>query len=230
MKIFQTYYDEPQRQKLIPGLIHINTAGIAGDLLEYNIFKALRHEGDFGVISWRFRHKTMLKKWEGRVREQLRTHDAVVINPYPGFDAVLYNCWENHPALIPFASVDTTVFQPDVAFCSYIFAKRRWWDKYFAFVDAQLSLLRPDALVPSERHRGRMLSAAPFLIERWLNYTLEGAWLWPYDKAHFEKKYGSADLWALKQIKGTPEWETRRHAYSMRTMALMEFRKNPARS
>ena len=229
MKIFQAYYDERHVKRLIPGLIPINTAAIAGDLLEYNIFKALRHEGDFGVVSWRFRQKTQLTDWEGRVRAQLRTHDAVIVNPFPGLDAVLRTCWDNHPKLMPFAQVDTSVFQPDIAFCSYIFAKRRWWDQYFAFIDDKLARLDPAAWTLGELSRDRRISHVPFLIERWLNHTLNGAWMWRYDRPHFEKKFGSADLWDLKQIKGTPEWETRRQAFNMDRIALQEFGKDPNR-
>ena len=61
------------------------------------------------MVSWRFRQKTQLTDWEGRVRAQLRIHDAVIVNPFPGLDAVLRNCWDNHPKLMPFAQVDTSV-------------------------------------------------------------------------------------------------------------------------
>jgi hypothetical protein len=229
MKIFQAYYREEQRAKCLPGLVHIDTSSIAGDLLEYDIFKALRHEGDFGVISWRFRQKTQLTKWQDRVHEQLKLHDAVIINPFPGLDAISWNCWDSHPGLMPYAQVDTTVFQRDIAFCSYIFAKRRWWDRYFTFMDERLRGLDTRALALGESSRDKKISHVPFLIERWLNYTLDGAWLWQYPREHYEKKFGSAELWELKQSKGTREWEERRRHVSMEDVALMEYGKRPKR-
>ena len=225
--MFQAYYREEQRAKCLPGLIHIDTSRIAGDLLEYNIFKALRHEGDFGVVSWRFRQKTQLTKWQDRVREEVKVHDAVVINPYPGLDAISWNCWDCHPGIVPFAQVDTTVFQRDVAFCSYIFAKRRWWDRYFAFIDERLSRLDTSVFALDESHRGTKMSPVPFLIERWLNYTLHDAWLWPYPRKHYEKKFGSAALWELKQCKGSREWDARRRRFTTDEVARMEVGKRP---
>lgn len=223
MRIFQTYYREEQRAHCLAGLIHIDTSHVAGDLLEYNIFKALRHEGDFGVISWRFCEKTQLTNWEDRVREQLKVYDAVAINPFPGVDAISWNCWDSHPRLIPYAQVDTDVFQRDIAFCSYVFGKRRWWDRYFDFIEERLRRLDGRALTLHEPWRGKQVNCVPFLVERWLNYTIDGAWLWQYPREHYERKFGSATLWELKQCKGSREWDERRRAFRMGDVVRMDF-------
>lgn len=222
MKIFQTYYAPEHEEHLVKGLHHINTQSVAKHKLEYDIFKALRNEGDFGVVSWKFSKKTALTDWQDRVHEKLKHHDAVIINPFPAIEALVWNCWENHPLLIPLAGVDTEVMQKDIAFCSYIFAKKRWWNAYFAFIDARLNTLHPAALKPAGYFRNTMLSSVPFLIERWLNYCLNDAYMWEYDKEHFQRKYGHADWFGLKEHKGTLSWLLERGRYNFPMVAALD--------
>lgn len=223
MKIFQTYYSDDQKPHLIDGLNHINVSSIVKDKLEYDVFKHLRPEGDFGVISWKFQKKTLLTDWQDKVHEKLKTHDAVIINPFPAIESLVWNCWENHPTLLPFANVDSEAMQKHAVFCSYIFAKKAWWDEYFAFMDAQIAKIPKEVYTLSAGYfRNKDISCVPFLIERWLNYCLNGAYLWEYDKEHFRKKYGLTDFFGLKERKGTLFWILQKSRFNFNNVASLD--------
>lgn len=210
MKIFQTYYADQHLPELVPGCIHIDTRGWDIPRLEFDIFQKLRHEGDFGMVSWAFTRKTLLEDWQDTVHDKLKVYDAVIINPFPAIAAASVNCWDSHPKLKKWAQVDTAIEMRDMAFCSYIMAKRPWWDKYFDFIEKRLKHLHPDALKKEGYWRNNDLNAVPFLIERWLNYVLDGAYLWEYDEPHHWLKYGHTDYLELRNIKFTHEWWNRK--------------------
>ena len=201
MVIFQTYYADDHKQHLLPNTSHLDTRGLNIPWLEYDLFKILRPEGDFGMVSWKFARKTQLADWEDRVREKLKTHDAVIINPFPAISAVSYNCWQTHPSLVRVAQdlVDVDVFQEDMAFCSYIFAKKGWWDRYFEFMEKHLQDSRLNQ--SGKYSRNGSIPMAPFIIERLLNYCLEGAYLWEYDREHHMKKFGTDEYYNLRKLK-----------------------------
>lgn len=222
MKIFQTHYAPQHSLHLIKGLIHLNTSHVSKERLEYDIFKELRSEGDFGVVSWKFGKKTCLVDWQDQVHEKIKIYDAVIINPFPAIEALVWNCWENQPNLIPMARVNTNLMQKDVAFCSYIFAKKNWWNAYFDFIDKQLANLHPDALKPAGYFRNSKLTSVPFLIERWLNYCLNEAYMWEYNRSHFERKYGDGSLFGLKDKKGTEEWALKKSQLDFSRIASLD--------
>lgn len=208
MKFFQAYYDDNHSKELLPNLIHLDTRKLGQNILEYDIFKHLRPNGDFGVVSWKFKKKTHLEHWEEQTRELLKTWDAVIINPFPGVAAVSYNCWQSHPSLIPYIwdQVDCTVFQQYMTFCSYIFAKKTWWDQYFDFIDSKIKHMNLTRLAGYSRNPN--LNMKPFVIERLLNYCLDGAYLWQYPKQHYIQKFGNDKLYNLQQAKASPLlWE-----------------------
>ena len=213
MKIYQAYYADEQKQHLLPNCIPVDTRGWDIPLLEYDIFRRLRPEGDFGVVSWKFKHKTMLDEWEDTAREKLKEYDAVIINPFPAISAISYNCWDTHPVIKKYTSVDIEIPMREMAFCSYILAKQNWWDKYFQFIDSHLQKLTPEASISAGYCRNQSLTAAPFLIERWLNYTLDGAWIWEYDEAHHRKKFNHTVFHKLQNIKFTDEWNRIRNKF-----------------
>lgn len=207
MKIYQTYYKEEHKKELIPNLIHTDTRGWDIPLLEYDIFRKLRPEGDFGMVSWAFTRKSWLEDWEDTAREKLKEYDAVIINPFPAVSAMSYTPWDSHPKIKKWAQVDTDIPMLDMAFCSYIIAKKCWWDKYFEFMEQRLANIHKDALKVEGYWRNNNLNSLPFLIERWLNYTLDGAWIWEYDEAHHNLKFGHTDFYKMKNCKFTPEWK-----------------------
>jgi len=208
MKIFQAYYEDNQVQELLPNLIPLDTRNFNSRRFEFDIFKHLRPHGDFGVVSWKFKRKTNLKFWEEEVRELLKTWDAVIINPFPGIEAISYNCWQGHQSLIPAVNsiIDCNIFMDNMAFCSYIFAKKIWWDHYFNFIESKLNVL---SLNKSANYvRNSSYSMEPFVIERLLNYCTEGAYMWQYPKEHYIEKFGDDNLYHLKQLKkNKAEWE-----------------------
>lgn len=224
MKIYQAFYDDSQKREMFDTLTPLDTRGLNIPLLEYDIFRHLRHEGDFGVVSWKFLRKTWLINWEYLAREKLKEYDAVIINPFPGISAISYNCWDSHQPLKRLTKVDTEMPMHKMAFCSYILAKKPWWDKYFDFIDSQLADLHPDALNKSGYWRNSEITNVPFLIERWLNYCLDGAYVWEYPKEHFVWKFGDDRLYNLQAIKFTPEWYTERDRIDFTKIASLDDR------
>jgi len=215
LKIFQSYYRDDQKAHLLPNTTHLDTRKIECPRLEYDIFKHLRPEGDFGLISWKFYRKSKLDEWEDQARELLRHYDAVIINPFPAISAVSYNCWQSHPRLIKVAQdmVDTDEFQVDMAFCSYILGKKGWWDRYFEFMEKHLD--HPGLNQDAGYSRGNF-PMTPFVVERLLNYTLEGAYIWQYPEEHHLKKFGTTEFHELREIK--PDfnaWAERAKTYDL---------------
>jgi hypothetical protein len=201
MKIFQAYYQDNQQQELLPNLIPLDTRTFDCRRFEFDIFKHLRPHGDFGVVSWKFKRKTNLKFWEEEVRDRLKTWDAVIINPFPGIEAMSYNCWQSHPTLVPAVNsvVDCDVFMDNMAFCSFIFAKKNWWDYYFDFIESRLNVLLLDQSANYVRNSSYTME--PFVIERLLNYCTQGAYMWQYPREHYIEKFGDDSLYKLKQLK-----------------------------
>ena len=98
--------------------------------------------------------------------------------------------------------VDTDAFQVDMAFCSYILGKKDWWDRYFEFMEPHLK--HPGLNEDAGYSRGNF-SMTPFVVERLLNYCLEGAYIWQYSEDHHMKKFGTTEFHELREIK--PDFE-----------------------
>jgi len=216
MKIFQAYYQDEQKKELSSDLIHLDTRKFNTNtpLLEYDIFQRLRAHGDFGLVSWKFKIKSNIEFPKEEVYELLKTWDAVIINPFNGVEAVSYNCWQSHLNLIPAVAdvVDCQQYMDDMAFCSFVIAKKYWWDKYFAFIDSKLKTLHLDQ--PAQYSANLNLSMKPFVIERLLNYCTEGAYLWQYSKQNYIDKFGNADFYELKQLKkNKTQWQNKVKKY-----------------
>ena len=94
--------------------------------------------------------------------------------------------------------VDTDEFQVDMAFCSYILGKKDWWDRYFEFMEKHLD--HPGLNQDAGYSRGNF-QMTPFVVERLLNYTLEGAYIWQYPEEHHLKKFGTTEFHELREIK-----------------------------
>ena len=100
----------------------------------------------------------------------------------------------------------------DIAFCSFIIAKKSWWDKYFTFMDYKLKTLHLDQ--PAGYSMNSNFSMKPFVIERFLNYCTEGAHLWQYSKQNYIDKFGNDKFYKLKQLKkNKKEWQDRVKKY-----------------
>lgn len=227
MKIYQTFYEDAHKKFLIDGITSLDTRGMHIPRLEYDIFKQLRSVGDFGVISWKFKTKCVITStWMERVQDVLSHHRAVIINPFMGIEAVSHNCWDTHPSLKPIASkiVDCSVYMNDMAFCSYIFAKKDWWDNYFDFIDKKLDCLPTTLLEKSAGYvRNHDLNMYPFIIERLLNYCFEEAYLWKYDKENYITKFGDEALYNLKQLKAQPMlWKKEAVKYNIWEVARID--------
>jgi hypothetical protein len=100
----------------------------------------------------------------------------------------------------------------NMAFCSFIIAKKSWWDRYFSFIDSKLKTLHLDQ--PARYSANMNLNMKPFVIERLLNYCTEGAYLWQYSKQNYIDKFGNADFYELKQLKkNKTQWQNKVKKY-----------------
>lgn len=201
MKIFQAYYRDEQQKHLLPNTIPLNTSSINKGRQEYDIFEYLRSEGDFGCISWKFKHKTQLEHWEEKVQDKLKTWDAVIINPFPAVSSVNRNCWQHYDNLKEVVTdhLDVNEFQKNIAFCSYIFAKKDWWDRYFVFMREFIDL--PKMSDPYNYIDNPKATKAPFVIERLVNYLTEGTYFWEHDLDYHLKKYGTDKFLQLQNAR-----------------------------
>jgi hypothetical protein len=201
MKIFQAYYADEQQTHLLPNTIPLNTLHINKGKQEYDIFKYLRSEGDFGCISWKFKRKAQIEHWEEKVRDKLQTWDAVIINPFPAVSAANLNCWQHYNDLKEVVKdyLDVNEFQKNIAFCSYIFAKKDWWDRYFVFMEKFIDL--PKMADPFSYISNPKATKAPFVIERLVNYLPEGTYFWEHDLGYHVKKYGTDKFLQLQNAR-----------------------------
>jgi hypothetical protein len=225
MKIFQAYYQDEQKKELSSNLIHLDTRKFNSHtpLLEYDIFQRLREHGDFGLVSWKFKIKSNIEFPMDEVTELLKTWEAVIINPFSGIESVSYNCWQSHLALIPAVKdvVDCQQYMDDIAFCSFIIAKKSWWDKYFTFIDSKLKSLHLDQ--SSGYFFNPNMSMRPFVIERFLNYCTEGAHLWQYSKQNYIDKFGNSEFYELKQLKKNKlQWQNKVKKYDFNRIVKLE--------
>ena len=223
MKIYQAYHQDAHKEYLLPNTIPLDVRAFPTPMREYDIFKKLRSDGDFGVISWKFLGKTWLHEWEDEAREHLKHHEAVMINPFPALSAVSYNCWASHPSLIETAKdlVDVHQFQKQIAFCLYILGKKSWWDRFFNFIDPMLT--HPGFMKPSGYSRGPEIPQAGFLIERLVNYILDDVYVWQYSKQHHLDKYGTDAFIKLNALKNNPnDWMKIARFYNLNAVARID--------
>jgi hypothetical protein len=198
MKLYQAFFLEQQRPQLSPYAVpYFIDDQIEGGDREYELFKRIsivpNDDEPWGLISWKFRHKTHV-----HVEEFLQFADQSIkdgfdcayINPMIGNEAIYLNVWEqgthsghkNLDLIIDyFGSLFGPVFKQPMgvnsfAFCNYFVANRYFWDGYFRFIDSCLDLLRLEASKNTEVGnafcssagyvRDHNLSLKPFIIER----------------------------------------------------------------
>jgi hypothetical protein len=200
MKIFQTYSGEHQRAYLADGVIPYDYSKNRGT--EYEIFKAVNKNGHeylrgmdaWGVLSWKFEVKCHVSLHQfQREAEQLLAEgaDCVFINPMIGAEAVFSNVWEQGVAcghtgiekMVPFLIErlylrPADLFMPSdiFAFCNFFVARKKFWCRYFDYVDSVLADLRLDARQggatgklaegPSYYSKNPSYTMTPFIVER----------------------------------------------------------------
>jgi len=225
LKIYQAYHQDFHKKHLLPNTEHLDVRAFPTPRREYDIFEKLRPEGDFGVISWKFTDKTWLDEWEETAREKLKTHDCVMINPFPAVSAVSHNCWQSHPSLIDTAKdlVDVDQFQEKIAFCLYILAKKDWWTRFFEFVEPMLK--HPGMQAPSGYARGADIPQVGFIVERVVNYMLDGVYIWEYPVDHHLRKYGTTEFLLLDKVKHDFDtWSQIAGRYNINHVAALDDR------
>jgi hypothetical protein len=206
--IYQIYFDPAQRPGLDAAFIPFDNAGQTDPLLEFAVFERLaadegvRSAPLWGALSWRFSEKTGLTGQSlQQAIEKQPGHDLYYCNPYPEYEALYANGWQqgiaSHPA---FTELCTAVFeaagldpralvavQPSSAFsaCNYFVASPAFWNSYLPWVRgvldrARANLPKPVLRVldsglsdPTNRHAGA--TYWPFIIERLLPVFLQSA-------------------------------------------------------
>lgn len=181
-KIFQIFYREEQRSSLDPAFIAYDNSGIKSPLLEFDVFRRILTRGLagkaplWGVVSWKFGLKTELSG--AQLIAHLRANpgcDAYYCNPYPEFEAVYHNLWQQgetaHPGFLelarrvfqaaglPLATLDALYPAQLYSAANYIVATPAFWRAYIGFIE--------DVLARLERH------AAPELLAQLLSATAD---------------------------------------------------------
>lgn len=140
-----------------------------------------------GLLSPKFFVKTRMTpdRVTSLLKRELAANDAVIFNPYPLAVANAYNIWKRgerkHPGLLQLAGIagldreqllswhHGTRF---TAYCNYIIANRKFWERYLAYIKP-LAVCLADAYrqgkIPDKYyHHARPLSDIPYFLERCL--------------------------------------------------------------
>ena len=200
MKLYQSFIGEQQRSLVSPNTIPVNAQANTGrNQREYELLKtiwseqSLSHQEPWGLVSWKFQHKSLISPDEfiefSKNQFELGV-DCVFVNPMIGNEAIYFNVWEQgsdqgHKGLDKILAFLSQSIGPDIsgpmgsscfAFCNYFIANDRFWRSYFKFVEEALSSLDAEAIKKSEigliyagsanYARDSEATMRPFIIER----------------------------------------------------------------
>ncbi len=200
-KIFQSYYDDLSKHYLDKAAEPIDVSfNLGHPLFEYNIFKTLLANGTMnpdagpvGLISWKFKAKTLIDVGEFSVLcEKAFAHgvDVAFINPMIGSEAIYKNVWEQgeHCGHVGMQAIANALFseqelkriefmpQSKFAFCNYFVGNSAFWEQYIAFCDKIIAKIEKFketnptifSLIyqSADYQRNKSLTFMPFIIER----------------------------------------------------------------
>lgn len=200
MKLYQSFIGEQQRAFVSPNAIPFDAqANTGGNQREYELLKTIWadqspvHQESWGLVSWKFKHKSLISPDEFIEFSQAQFKsgvDCVFINPMIGNEAIYFNVWEQgsdqgHKGLDKITAFLSQKMGADMsapmgishfAFCNYFIANDRFWRRYFEFVEEALSNLEDEAIKKSEvgilyagsanYARDSEVTMRPFVIER----------------------------------------------------------------
>lgn len=196
MKLYQSYIGEYQRSCVAADALPLDAQANSGsDQREYELLKAIDARRDpadqepWGLISWKFQHKTLVapEAFLTFAQQQFAAGvDCVFINPMIGHEAIYLSVWEHrHKGMDRIQEflqqrLGDGVLSPmgvgHFAFCNYFIANNRFWRAYFAFVDDVLAGLDEEVRRQSEvglvyagsagYSRDAEVTMRPFIIER----------------------------------------------------------------
>jgi hypothetical protein len=202
--LYQAYVGDNQKKMIasecIPFDAELNNSI---DQREYTLFKFLyeklnEKKDHWGLVSWRFKLKTMISENEflDFSREKIKNgYDCVFINPMIGNEAVFANVWEQshvvHPGMnliTDFSDknknldVKSLYKKSEFSFCNYFIASNAFWKSYIEFVDSIILEIEDYADKNHEFNgvwngsaqykKNKNLTMQPFFIERLLSSFL----------------------------------------------------------
>lgn len=197
--IFQIYYRDSQRAHLDPSFVPYDNSGVKNPLLEFDVFRTVlskRLAGKaplWGAVSWKFTSKTGLRGAE--LIEYIKAnpgYDAYYCNPFPEFEAVYHNLWQQgetaHPGFLdlvrelfrladlPQAALDALYPAQLYSAANYIIATPAFWRAYIGYIEAVLTKIeeRASPEILAQLHsatadaKGHHAGATylPFVVER----------------------------------------------------------------
>lgn len=206
MKIYQSFIGNYQRKFISPLCTPLDASNnVEKNHREYELLKNIYKNNDhkkepWGLISWKFQHKslTSMAEWFDFAQKKLdEGYDCVFINPMIGNEALYLNVWEQgihcgHTGMdeiFKFLNVDigqkfsTPMDKEIFALCNYFVGNDIFWQKYFAFVEDVLARLDREASQKTKvgmiyessasYARDNHVTMQPFVIERLFSNFIE---------------------------------------------------------
>jgi hypothetical protein len=198
ISIYQSYLGEEQQKFISPiALGYDADQNIKNNQREYELFKKIyqsrkNNPDPWGLVSWKFEHKTLIKFEEFHRLAELelqKGYDCVFINPMIGNEAIFPDVWsqgiythKNMNVLVNFLKKEAVpnildgMLKNSFAFNNFFVGSPKFWDHYFRFVDEILELFEDQVkqktitgLIYSHSanyQRDLSVTFRPFLIER----------------------------------------------------------------
>ena len=207
MKIYQSYLGELQRAFVSPLSEPVDVQNNTGnDQREYELLRKIYAENTlseepWGLVSWKFQHKSLLQVSEFLefANEKLQEgFDCVFINPMIGNEALYFNAWEQgihcgHAGMDEIykflnEKIDSKFSQimdnKKFAMCNYFIGNKKFWSAYFSFVENILMQLEKEVSCQSKAGivyassasyaRDTQVTMRPFVIERLFSNFIAG--------------------------------------------------------
>ena len=167
MKLYQSFINNSQRSHITDVCIPYDASwNTKRDAREFELFRDIykgKHSNEpWGLISWKFEHKTcvpvtVFKTFCGSKLND--GYDCVFINPMIANEAVYLNVWEQaehcgHKGMAKIAQhlqehagINTAGHMGKVSFsfCNFFVGTQIFWEAYFAFIDKAISELNTQA-------------------------------------------------------------------------------------
>lgn len=225
--VYQSYIGDNQRGFVSASCLPFDASfNKKTDEREYKLFKDIvverrDLEAPWGLISWKFKTKTMLdesifidfanKRFEDG-------YDCVFINPMIGNEAIFMNVWEQgqiaHPNMSTivnflkgFININDLSGFENFAFCNYFIGNQRFWQEYIEFIDGILSKLDGKSCEDVELYQAwngsanykkdKSVTMRPFVIERLFSSFLKAkkninAIGYEFEEEFYIRKFGES--------------------------------------
>ncbi len=197
LNIYQIYFREYQKEKLLDGCIpFFNQSDNASQLFETEVMLKLfgqdfvfSQSKIYGILSWRFSEKTKVsfREIQNFVRKN-KNSEVFLLNPYPELTYIYDNPWIQgdwvHPGLMDLAQriFDSSSYKISLkdiklernkqVYCNYFLASGIFWQKYMVFLRDIVSTIENNQTLKRLSRRSTSYnyeaSFLPFFLERLL--------------------------------------------------------------